>query len=672
MSERTPSKVQQMLKGKPAVPKGAPPPLPSSALSASAADEELDVEFDDNDLDDVIVDDVDDLDDVIIDDDDDMDDVVVDDVPQNAPTAAAPDKVRRKRTARKSSPGKSSADEPTSKKTKSTSAGAKRKKTRPNAAQAEAADVQARADAKSKSANKTSKKKARTNNEPATAKLGKSAATRKVTKKKPLIDAVEEELEEKSITDVLATEAKRGASGVAVSVLVHVIILLILALFSHELIGDGNEGALEFAWMTSVEAVDVGSTTDDVEFKDIQNKEKKKVEEKKVEKSDKPAVNKSDSSAEKKSDMADVGGLLSGRTGQRKAAFQNANPGAKQAATTIGKGLYWLSTVQKGDGSWSLHEGYTNAAPLRYRTDTGATALALLAFLGDGHYPGNRSQFQENVENGLKWLVGVQKDGNFFDINEYGREPTYYAHSMATIAMCEAYALSQQSQWRQAAERGVYFLTESQHPFRGGWKYTKQKAESKGDLSVTAWALMALHTARAAGIEVDQQVFDRASLFLDDVQEMNGARYKYEFDLPAEDANPSMTAAGLLCRQFLGWQRATPQLQNGIDYLLLDEHLPQWTAGRRNIYEWYYVANMLHNMEGHEGERFKEWFDPLKELILDNQTKSGKDGERGSWDPVAIKGHPLERAQDGGRLYMTAMCVLILETPYRHKPILAR
>lgn len=662
MPERTPSKVQQMLKGKPAAPKGAPPPLPPSALAPPAgADEELDVEIDDDELDDVIVDDVDDLDEVIIDDEDDLDDVIVEDAPKPARAEkTSSDKVRRKKVARKNTSAESASDKPSNGET----AKPKRKKTRANAAKAEAAAVKSRADKPRPS------KKAQPPKDAPTAKQSKPER-RKVTKRKPLIEEVEEQLEEKSIKDVLASEAKKGASGIGVSMLVHALILIVLALFSRELIGDGDEGSLDVSWMTTVEAVDVGAAQEDVVFKDINNKQKK-IEEKKVDKSDKPAVTKAENAAEKKSDLADVGGLLSGRTGQRKAAFQSANPGAKQAATTIGKGLYWLSTIQKGDGSWSLHEGYTNAAPLRYRTDTGATALALLAFLGDGHYPGNRSQFQENVENGLKWLVGVQKDGNFFDINEYGREPTYYAHSMATIAMCEAYALSQQSQWRQAAERGVYFLTQSQHPFRGGWKYTKQREESKGDLSVTAWALMALHTARAAGIEVDQRVFDRASLFLDDVQEMNGARYKYEFDEPPEKVTPSMTAAGLLCRQYLGWQRATPQLQDGIDYLLLDEHLPQWTAGRRNIYEWYYIANVLHNMEGHEGERFKEWFDPLKEMILDNQTKSGKDGERGSWDPVSIKGHPLERAQDGGRLYMTAMCVLILETPYRHKPILAR
>ncbi|MDA1013253.1 MAG: terpene cyclase/mutase family protein [Planctomycetota bacterium] len=465
---------------------------------------------------------------------------------------------------------------------------------------------------------------------------------------------------------LLFKDVKRGMSGAGVSVAFHILLIVILAIWTRKSLRFGDDNSLTFSWLTTVDNVTTNAPQDpNVVFKNIKNTFKPIKED--VDPNEKPAVTKSDTAKEKApSKLADVGGLLSGRSSERKATLQAANPGAKQADSTIRLALTWLRKIQKSDGSWSLHDGYENAAPLRYKTDTGATALALMAFLGDGHFPGNRkSPHASVVESGLKWLVRTQKDGNFFDIRQFGREPTYYAHSMATIAMCEAYGLSGDDRWRQAAERGVYFLVKSQHPFRGGWKYMPQTAETKGDLSVTAWALMALHTARAVGIDVDSKVFDLAALFLDDVQEMDGARYKYEFDQPAEKFTPSMTAAGLLCRQYLGWQRATPQLQDGIDYLLADENKPEWSPNRRNVYEWYYVAQALHNMEGHDGERFKAWFDPVKDAIISHQS-------RGSWDPAAIRGDSMERAEDGGRLYMTVMCVLILETPYRHKPILAR
>ena len=43
-----------------------------------------------------------------------------------------------------------------------------------------------------------------------------------------------------------------------------------------------------------------------------------------------------------------------------------------------------------------------------------------------------------------------------------------------------------------------------------------------GDLSVTGWALMALHTARMASIEVLPEAFLLASAFLDSVQGATG------------------------------------------------------------------------------------------------------------------------------------------------------
>ena len=39
---------------------------------------------------------------------------------------------------------------------------------------------------------------------------------------------------------------------------------------------------------------------------------------------------------------------------------------------------------------------------------------------------------------------------------------------------------------------------------------------------------------------------------------------------------------------------------------------------------------------------------------------------RGSWHPAQPRGQAAEKADIAGRLYLAAMCVLVLETPYRH------
>jgi hypothetical protein len=295
--------------------------------------------------------------------------------------------------------------------------------------------------------------------------------------------------------------------------------------------------------------------------------------------------------------------------------------------------------------------------------------------LGDGHthQSGPSAEHQEVVRKGLEWLKGIQKaDGDFHDHIELGRQTAFYAHAQATLVLCEAFALTHDESLRESAQRGVRFLVNSQQPTEGGWKYMPMTDLTRGDLSVTGWALMALHTARAAGIDVSPETFERASRFLDAVQIDGGAQYKYEPTDPDERSSPAMTAEGLLCRQFLGWPKDHPALLQGLAYLGQPEHRPEWSAGRRNVYHWYYEAQLRHNLGG---DAWKAWYAAVSESIAANQVRLGsnKPGRdvRGSWNPTSPPGSPFEYSSKAGRLYLTAMCLLILESPYRHWPIYA-
>ena len=121
-----------------------------------------------------------------------------------------------------------------------------------------------------------------------------------------------------------------------------------------------------------------------------------------------------------------------------------------------------------------------------------------------------------------------------------------------------------------------------------------------------------------------------------------------------------MTAEGLLCRQWLGWPREYPAMQRGAEFLTSPENEPRWEAGRRNVYAWYYSAQTLHNLGG---ENWLPWFARVQSEIVTHQ------GGDGSWHPTRPRGAFLEHADSAGRLYLTVMCVLILETPVRHAPI---
>ena len=374
-------------------------------------------------------------------------------------------------------------------------------------------------------------------------------------------------------------------------------------------------------------------------------------------------------------DRGVLGGRGMGGRGGRGGAGPDGGGGGNNNSDgerAIKLGLQWLEQQQKSDGHWELHQGYPDPGRSVIKTDTGATALAMLAFLGHGdtHQAG---EFKDVVAKGLKWLRAVQDPatGDLHDQRqEEGRNPSFYAHSMATIVLCEALALTGDNELKPHAERAVKYLVESQHPQNGGWKYRPISKQMDGDLSVTGWALMALHTARMASIEVQQEEFERASRFLDSVQAKGTARYKYEPSSPDNKATAALTAEALLCRQWLGWPKTFQQMTAGVKYVTSEESLPSWTSGRRNVYGWYYTAQMLHNIGGEDWIR---WNTAARDIIIKNQEKFGgvkpDKGIKGSWAPTKISGVGEEYADKAGRLYITALCILILETPYRHEPI---
>jgi hypothetical protein len=271
------------------------------------------------------------------------------------------------------------------------------------------------------------------------------------------------------------------------------------------------------------------------------------------------------------------------------------------------------------------------------------------------------------VKNGLQWLLKMQKTagdlkGDLHDSEVEGRETSFYAHGQATMALGEAYALTRDPELLQPLQNALDFIYRAQHPETGGWRYRRL---SSGDLSVLGWQLMAIQTARMAGLDVPLEVLDKASHFLDLVQEKNGSRYRYEPDNPLKVPTPAMTAEGLLCRQYLGWPKNHPAMKSGVRYFHEPDNLPRWSAGRRNVYYWYYAAQVLHNIQGPEWET---WNAQLRDELVKAQSK-GSRATNGSWHPFNPRGAIDENAEKGGRLYITCMCLLTLEVYYRHLPI---
>lgn len=342
-----------------------------------------------------------------------------------------------------------------------------------------------------------------------------------------------------------------------------------------------------------------------------------------------------------------VGVALSGREPGMREALRDAYGGTQLTEDAVMAGLRWLARNQRSNGSWSLRGPYSDGAS-RENAEA-ATAMALLAFQGHGHthQPLPDDPFPRVVTRGWNWLLAQQfDDGHFFkDVGD----SRLYTHAQCTMALCELFAMTRDEELRKPAQLAVDYCVKIQTS-QGGWRY---KPGEGNDLSVTGWFAMALQSARMAGLEVPSETFKRLSKYLDSVQKDYGSRYSYQSR--GRGATPAMTAEGLLCRQYLGWERDDQRLVDGVDYLL--NYLPSWDG--RNVYFWYYATQVLHHMEG---EPWRLWNSEMRQLLPEHQVKRGR--ERGSWDPGGDRW-----GSQGGRLYVTCLSIYILEVYYRHLPL---
>ena len=365
-------------------------------------------------------------------------------------------------------------------------------------------------------------------------------------------------------------------------------------------------------------------------------------------------------------DAYGIGGGAAGAYGQRWSAHGDAGGLANAAwSQSVDAALEWLAQVQSPDGRWDSGgwtdnlETYTDGHPRDLgdpRYDVGVTSLALLAYLGHGqsHRFGDHSR---TVRAALNWLKRQQQaDGSIgFDQGE-----EIYNHALATLALCEAYAISRDFTLRRYAQRAVEFCLEAQNPGLG-WQYGVRPG--RNDTSVTSWMVQALSAARDAGLDVPQDAFDDALAWFDRATDTRGAT-GYESPgggssyLHANEDRPQfpvMTAAALFGRLQCGQRRTDPAIRRGVD--LLAESLPRWEddgTEHANFYYWYEGSHALFQVGGPTWER---WWEDVREALLPHQVTDGP--LAGSWEPDG------EWCLAGGRVYGTALNALTLEASTR-------
>ncbi len=358
--------------------------------------------------------------------------------------------------------------------------------------------------------------------------------------------------------------------------------------------------------------------------------------------------------------LADLGGAagtpgMAGGFGGRSESGRLAATagGGKDTEAAVDRALDWFLRHQLPDGGWSFdlescpscRGSCTHSGRSRAADRCAATGLALLPFLGRG-YTHRVGPYRAQVERGIAFLADLVVKGNG---QAYRRGGSMYSQGVATIALCECYAMSRDGSLAPVAQAALDFIMRAQDPVGGGWRY---EPGEPGSSTATGWQIMALKSGGMAALRVDPRTLRRAGEFLDSVEVDGGARYGY---LDDSRPRPGRSAVCLLSRMYLGRGKDHAGLQEGVAYLAKG-------GPSRDLYHDYYATQVMHHMEG---EAWRAWNADMKPLLLETQAQEGH--ERGSWFTGVDGGQA--GPDTAGRLYLTSLATMILEVYYRHLPI---
>lgn len=309
-----------------------------------------------------------------------------------------------------------------------------------------------------------------------------------------------------------------------------------------------------------------------------------------------------------------------------------------QLDTSITRGLAWLARKQSPDGSFGDD---------RWGRSVAITSLAAISFMADGNLPG-RGPYGENVDRALKHVLENCTESGLI-AGDTAAAPMY-GHGFATLFLCEVYGMTgggpdaaTATKLHNAVLRAVRLIVTTQND-EGGWRYNP--VPNDADVSVTICQIMALRSARNAGLDVPKTTIDRAVDYIRRCQNDDGG-FKYQL-VPGPSAWPR-SAAGIASLYYSGVYE-DKQIDKGLDYLR-DSAMPGKIdrSSPHYFYGHYYAAQAMY-LAG--GKNWSEWWTAVRQEMLNNQQADG------FWQDPGV-----------GDVYGTSMALIVLQMPKRYLPI---
>jgi hypothetical protein len=377
-------------------------------------------------------------------------------------------------------------------------------------------------------------------------------------------------------------------------------------------------------------------------------------------------------------------GMFGNRNGGGKRRALAKGGGSRASESAVDAALRWFKRHQSPNGMWDV-EKYPVTCTETPKCEPGkphgasdahvaCTGYAVLCFLGAGYDHKTPNKYKTTVEKGLEYLRSVQTgEGNL--------GPRNYEHAVATMALAEAYAMTNDPELKAPSQKGlnVIMTRQAKDPKGGdygllGWNYVEGQP-NRNDSSVTGWCVMALKSGLAGGLNVGNSM-EGAKNWLEKTWKATNpdwakltdpysatSKFPYTYDAGAdapgggEDRYPM----GALCAVFLGHHAGDIMLDSMINSIMKDQFV---TAYPTNTYYMYY--NTLAVFQA-GGDRWDKWNGTVRDVIVNSQRK-GDGCFDGSWDFEGTKFHGWET----GRVLSTAYCCLSLEVYYRYKQVGAK
>lgn len=306
----------------------------------------------------------------------------------------------------------------------------------------------------------------------------------------------------------------------------------------------------------------------------------------------------------------------------------------------VENGLRYLAGVQKENGSF----------PENYGTSTGIPALVGMAFLSKGHLP-TEGPYADNINRCIDYILEHQNREGVFVAGPAGSGPMY-AHNISTLFLSEVSGMVDPERQRKIAQtlpKALQVILRAQRvpksrQHQGGWRYHPGSRDS--DTSCSGWALMALRSAKLNGAAVPDRAIESAVQYLYRHHDPNIGCFGYTNTTSHKN---SLTGMGLLCLELCG-EHGKPATIKAGEFVLRNHR--SLAGSQFEFYGNYYSAQGMFQLGGKYWETYANW-------MYDHYLPKQK--EDGSW-----------YSKEAGSTYGTAMMVLACTVPYRQLPIYQR